>query len=189
MATPTTPERHVLRMQRLWEVMTEAYGHRWTSTFHDQPNRTWARKCQTLTDEQMARGVEKSIDLPDGWPPSIGQYLELALGSYADHGMLEPPDAYGIYHAIEQMGGTYLFRRMEAERAMKRFGKSYQDTLEQARRGFRLRLGPSAAPPGTPQVTHQGAPSEQSIEAGRAALKEIREHLRQGQADVDAPQE
>lgn len=164
--------------------MTETYGHRWTSHVGEKPNATWKRRLSELTMTQIERGIDRDFERGDSWPPSCPEFYDLALGGYADFGMLEPDQAYkaasqrqydrpGIYDAVSAIG-AYEFQRMTVDRAKPAFMRAYTKTLTRARNGLPLRL-PVRVEPGR-RVTHQ-EPAQGDVEAGRKALAEIREKL------------
>lgn len=173
-------------MARLWEVMTEAFGHRWSGAFHETPNKTWTRALAELTNEQMARGVTKTIASAEDWPPSVGKFRDLCLGSYADHGLLPAASAWkaagqgrlevrGIYHAITQVSTPYDFRRMPADKAQRLFEKAWAITLEHCREGRPLRQPPS--PVSHDRRLEEQGPNEAMKRRGEDALRQIRERL------------
>lgn len=169
---------------RLWEVMTESYGHRWTSHVGEKPNATWKRRLSELTMEQIQRGIDRDFDRGDSWPPSCPEFYELALGGYNDFDMLEPDQAFkaasrrqyerpGVYDAVSAIG-AYEFQRMTADRAKPAFMRAYAKALTRARSGLPLRQPVKVAP--ERRVTHQ-EPAQGSVEVGRKALAEIRAKL------------
>lgn len=57
-------------LNRLWERMAEIYGHRWTSSFGDKPNKSWAVAIEGLTPEEVLSGINRCIAMPSEWPPT-----------------------------------------------------------------------------------------------------------------------
>lgn len=90
-------------LERLWLKMTEMYGHRWTSSFGDNPNpdSAWATVLNGLTGQQLANGlaalVHKGTEFD--WPPPANVFRALCLEV---HGMPTDDEAWeqalrGIY--------------------------------------------------------------------------------------------
>lgn len=68
-------------LDKLWLVMTETYGHRWTSNFGvsaDQ-NHAWAKHLSGLAGRQIANGLSALSGVVDGWPPSAPEFRALCL--------------------------------------------------------------------------------------------------------------
>ena len=72
-------------MRRLWQVMSDLYGHRWVSNYGadagGSAGQTWAHGLRDLTGGQLAIGVGKCAQgaTADGWPPTLPQFRELCL--------------------------------------------------------------------------------------------------------------
>jgi hypothetical protein len=69
-------------MRKLWIVMTEMFGHRWTSSAGEDAtlNQTWFSRCAELTDTQFRRALERLKTTTDEWPPSLPEFRRWALG-------------------------------------------------------------------------------------------------------------
>jgi hypothetical protein len=67
-------------MRRLWIVMTEMYGHRWTSSMGEEPNATWTEACREFTEEHWRNAISMLKCSPDDWPPSLPTFRRWALG-------------------------------------------------------------------------------------------------------------
>ncbi|MCR7869187.1 hypothetical protein NS942_08085, partial [Pseudomonas aeruginosa] len=70
-------------LERLWVKMTEMYGHRWTSSFGDNPNPdgAWATVLQGLTGQQLAHGLNMLTFMGSrfDWPLAAPTFRELCL--------------------------------------------------------------------------------------------------------------
>ena len=71
---------HDLFMLKLWVVMSETYGHKWTTPMGEKPNQTWTENLRDLTDEQWAMAVTKLKNSTDEWPPSYPEFRRWAIG-------------------------------------------------------------------------------------------------------------
>lgn len=67
-------------MWRLWQRMTEIFGHRWVSSFGDEPNESWCRCLADVTPEQIGQGLNALIRDNDEWPPTAIQFRNLCTG-------------------------------------------------------------------------------------------------------------
>jgi hypothetical protein len=177
-------------MARLWDRMTGAYGHRWSSTYAEV-NDLWVRTLADLSDDQIARGLGKCVASGYEWPPSCGRFYQLCLGTYADYGLLEPQAAYtaatrgemrhkGIYHTITTISTPYDFRRMDGGKAERLFLDGYELTLKACRQGEPLRHG-SAPPDPARTLEHSSQrpwkPGELSRQIAERELRKMRELL------------
>lgn len=63
--------------------MTEMYGHRWTSSFGDNPNpdSAWSTVLQGLTGQQLANGLNVLVHKGEeyDWPPPANVFRSLCL--------------------------------------------------------------------------------------------------------------
>jgi len=73
-------KEHMLYMMKLWVVMSERYGHKWTTPMGEKPNQTWIAELQVLSDEQWVRAITKMRDSTDEWPPSLPEFRRWAIG-------------------------------------------------------------------------------------------------------------
>jgi hypothetical protein len=69
-------------LEKLWETMSETYGHRWTSSFGEspRPDHAWAKHLTGLNGKHIANGLSQLSNLDnDGWPPSAPQFRTMCL--------------------------------------------------------------------------------------------------------------
>lgn len=80
--TSRLSERHV---QIFWERMTMCFGHKWTSSYGEKDDGTWFTGLSDLTVDEIKHGIGKcrSFMENDGWPPTLGQFRELARPTIA----------------------------------------------------------------------------------------------------------
>lgn len=75
-------------LRRLWQRMSEIYGHRWVSSYGDDagasPGRTWASGLAGLDAPQIARGLSGCMASAEAWPPSLPEFRRLCLAIPTD---------------------------------------------------------------------------------------------------------
>jgi len=59
-------------LARVWERMSEIFGHRWTGTTGSKPTLMWTKALADLTPEEIAHGIDHCIKSPMEWPPTPG---------------------------------------------------------------------------------------------------------------------
>lgn len=57
--------------------MSSMFGHKWVSSFGEQPDPIQARALSGLTWGQMARGLALLNERGDEWPPSLPEFGKL----------------------------------------------------------------------------------------------------------------
>ena len=78
-------------LRRLWERMTSAYGHSWTSVHGTSPQDpatgdltvdgdTWSRALAGLTAQQVGAGLDGCLREAEDFPPSVGRFRAMCLG-------------------------------------------------------------------------------------------------------------
>lgn len=58
-----------------WARMGELYGNTWTQGHGEVPTPLWCQMLDSLTDEQVKRGLQACAKDTDSFPPSLGQFL------------------------------------------------------------------------------------------------------------------
>ena len=61
-------------LKRVWERMSEIFGHRWTTGTGDKPTLMWTKAIADLSPEEIARGIDHCIKTPMEWPPTPGMF-------------------------------------------------------------------------------------------------------------------
>jgi hypothetical protein len=67
-----------VKMKKLWILMTEMYGHRWTSSMGETPNETWTAACKVFGDQEWRNAVNMAKQSTDDWPPSLPTFRRWA---------------------------------------------------------------------------------------------------------------
>ena len=64
-------------MIRLWQVLSELYGHKFISQYGDEPSQVWARALENVGFENIKRGIERLPERKDEWPPTAIEFFNL----------------------------------------------------------------------------------------------------------------
>ncbi|VFT09141.1 Uncharacterised protein [Pseudomonas aeruginosa] len=150
-STASTPSSQPTRLpdrllERLWVKMTEMYGHRWTSSFGDNPNPdgAWATVLQGLTGQQLAHGLNMLTFMGSrfDWPPAAPTFRELCLSvqpeslglpdhDTAFHQALACRYRHQVVKAAAEATGVFDLRTGEVidDRLRKRFGFYYAEMV------------------------------------------------------------
>lgn len=70
-APPAVSNRAVL----FWARMGELYGNTWTQGHGEIPTPLWCQMLDSLSDDQVKRGLQACAKDTDSFPPSLGQFL------------------------------------------------------------------------------------------------------------------
>jgi hypothetical protein len=108
------------KRRSLWAAMADLYGHKWASSYGDDPESdtaaTWAKTLADLSPQQLADGLRACATNPDPWPPSLPEFRARCFGVPPVHvtkaemlGRIEPSpftrlawtftDSYALRHA------------------------------------------------------------------------------------------
>ena len=64
-------------MIRLWQVLSELYGHKFISQYGDEPSQVWARALENVGLANIKRGIERLPERKDEWPPTAIEFFNL----------------------------------------------------------------------------------------------------------------
>lgn len=146
-------------MVRLWDLMTELYGHKWTSVHGlGDESGTWAKMMAGITPAQMAAGARAWVNQGGEaakWPPGAVDLRDMCRSAMGDN--LNIPDAamawkeaveassdvinWKFSHPIVQEAARltdwYSIRTgtPKAETVQNRFNKRYTDLVAKLQRG------------------------------------------------------
>lgn len=166
-------------MRTLWLRMGEIYGHRWASSYGDNPDETggatWAKGLAGITPAQLADGLNACIASTDPWPPTLPEFRARCLGipSLA-RVRLELRDGSPsrftrlVWHGID----GYRFRQAPSEQADRLLRDAYALACEHVMRGGELPQEPVAqiGAVATKQVT-RATPDQ--VRAHGARIREL----------------
>ena len=152
--TESSPASATL-MEKLWELMTELYGHKWTSVHgmaDDSGN--WGKVMGGITKVQLAEGVRQWTRAGNKWPPGAVELRELCLIGPGSLGIPTPekawheaveastdPNTWKFSHPIVQEAARltdwYSIRtgKPSSDAVEKRFHKRYADLTAKLQRG------------------------------------------------------
>jgi hypothetical protein len=81
-----TNEHNGQVMARIWQRMTEVYGHRWISAWGEGTNpdgtptraaQTWAEGLARYSLDEIRQAFEKLVKRGDEWPPTLPEFMRL----------------------------------------------------------------------------------------------------------------
>jgi len=67
-------------IDRLWEVMTDLFGHKWTSSHDFSDNGSWTSFLEDLNGKQFKAGIDALKDWTESWPPTATDFRNMCLG-------------------------------------------------------------------------------------------------------------
>ena len=67
-------------VKKLWLRMAKVYGHKWTSSYGQVDDGTWAKGLAGITPQQLADGLETCVTKSLPWPPSLPEFRGFCLG-------------------------------------------------------------------------------------------------------------
>lgn len=152
--TESSPASATL-MEKLWELMTELYGHSWTSVHGiEDASGNWGKVMGGITKHQLANGVRQWTDAGNKWPPNAIELRELCLIGPSSLSIPSPekawreaveastdPNNWKFSHPIVQEAARltdwYSIRTgtPKAETVQNRFNKRYADLTAKVQRG------------------------------------------------------
>lgn len=153
-STESSPASATL-MEKLWELMTELYAHKWTSV-HGLADESgnWAKMMGGITKHQLAEGVRLWTAAGNKWPPNAVELRELCLTPPSALGIPTPekawreaveassdPSTWKFSNPIVQEAGRltdwYSIRtgKPSSDAVEKRFYKRYGDLTARLQRG------------------------------------------------------
>lgn len=91
--------------------MAETFGHKWTSSYGQEPNPAWVDGLADMTVEDLKHGLSNLRGWQDdeGWPPTLLQFRELCRPHAAP--------AHAAYRPLPSPSGTWDQRQAAAYRA------------------------------------------------------------------------
>ena len=105
-------EQHERVMARLWLRMTEIYGHKWVSSYGEEPNESWSRCLMGLSADQVAQGMNALMEREDEWPPTATGFRNMCLGNTHstdwEHRRQAVPVAQALEHKTPDLGDGAL---------------------------------------------------------------------------------
>jgi hypothetical protein len=153
--TPSTPKPSVSLAEYLWLHMAGLYGHRWTSSYGEDPRsaggKQWALTLAGFTRAQIDTGLEACRATGEEWPPSAPQFKARCLGIptfaqvKADLGRRE----HGFTRMVWQCLDHWLFSRAETRDAERQLRNAYDFAVERRMCGDEFPVKPAG------ELTHE----------------------------------
>ncbi len=148
-------------MARLWQLMTELYGHKWTSV-HGLADESgnWGKVLGGIDGRQLAEGIRRCTQNGDPWPPSAPEFRALCESGRSSLCIPDVASAWReaveactdptvfkfshpIVHEAARLTDWYSIRTgtPKAETVQNRFNKRYADLTAKLQRGEPLVAG------------------------------------------------
>lgn len=156
-------------MRRLWQRMTEIYGHRWTSAYGEDAagsaGKTWARGLSGVAPAQIAAGLEEALVSADDWPPTLPRFRAMCMGipplaavraNIAGGAAIRDRFAALVWQNLD----AYRWRNADAETADRLLRDAYEVAKERVMRGEELPPAPVAAIAAEPPKPRRPASNE-----------------------------
>lgn len=172
------------QVETLWARMAAIYGHRWTSSYGDDPagmvGDTWAAGLSGLTGGQLARGLEACVASSDPWPPSLPDFRARCVGVPPLASVrLDTDKANPFTRLVWQNLDSYRYRQAPADQADRLLREAYELAREHVMRG-------GALPEVAGEIEQENRkPVPASPERAAAAIAEVEALLRGKEAAAE----
>lgn len=188
-------------MDKLWMLMTDLYGHKWTSAHGMQDESgVWGKALAGITPEQIAIGAKACTTSGDPWPPSAPEFRAMCLPNAATLGLPDQvsafleasrhahePKDYIFSHEVVRMAGEsvgwYDLQRCipDEDSLRKRFNAAYGALVGKIQRGEPL-VAPMQA------IGHDGEKSALEL-AEEEAERKLNDRIREQSLEAKTPQQ
>lgn len=145
-------------MEKLWALMTDLYGHKWTSVHGlEDASGVWGKALSGVDKFQIAAGAKACALSGEPWPPSAPEFRSMCFEGGSDLGIPDPivawreaveassnPATWKFSHPIVQEAGKladwFSIRTgtPKAETIHNRFLKRYAELTVKLQRGEQL---------------------------------------------------
>lgn len=144
-------------MGKLWVLMTDMYGHKWTSVHGEKDSGTWGKVLHDISGHQIAIGMQACATRTDDqaeWPPSAPEFRKMCLAGGSNLGIPDVAAAWReaveassdvinwkfshpIVHEAARLTDWYSIRNgvPKAETVQNRFNKRYAELTAKMQRG------------------------------------------------------
>lgn len=102
--------------RKLWPMMHDAYGYKWSSQYGDSPSETWVGALQGVTGEQIAKALNACSEIFPEWPPGALQFRAICEGRDFRNLDKQGIDVTYQHRAIERADRERLEAKQAAER-------------------------------------------------------------------------
>lgn len=164
-------------LRTLWLRMAEIYGHRWTTSYGDDPERgaggTWAKGLAGVTPAQLASGLAACIASADPWPPTLPEFRARCLGIPPLAAVrLDSAQADGFTRLVWQHLDGYRYKQAAADQSDRMLREAYELARQHVMRGGEL-----PAPSAELEDPKRRKPVPARPEVAAAAMDAIRKDL------------
>lgn len=139
------------KRRSLWTALAELYGHRWTSSYGDNPDEgaalTWAKVLADMTPQQLADGLTACAKSADPWPPTLPEFRAMCLSIPSLHavrcellagqkpaGSVTSPFARLVWQHLD----SHRWRMADADRADRLLREAYEAARSHVMAGGKL---------------------------------------------------
>lgn len=188
-------------MDRLWLLMTEMYGHKWTSVHGESDvSGTWSKVLGGITGQQIASAMQSCAMNNDPWPPSAPEFRAMCEAGVSRLGIPDvtaawreaveastDPTKWKFSHPIVQEAARltdwYSIRTgtPKAETVQNRFDKRYGDLTAKLQRGEPLVEGQ--------KLLSQEAAEDEREKSDKANDSLVLQRIKDQGLDQKAPEE
>ena len=113
-------------IDRLWEVMADLFGHKWTSSHDFSDNGSWTSFLEDLNGKQFKTGIDALKDWTESWPPTATDFRNMCLGR-ARGG--EEQNMISSQQAIQARSAPLLITKQLTDEDIE-FGKQQSEALK-----------------------------------------------------------
>lgn len=121
--------------QKLWPIMTNMYGHKFTATFGERPHEHWIKILVGVKGDQIAEALKRCPEVFPNWPPGCAQFRSLCFGIDPTSIDKEGNDLSWQHNRLNAANQRFESERVQRQNWLK--DKSAQDRAEKARQKHR----------------------------------------------------
>ena len=180
-------------MVRFWERMSAIYGTRWTSSFGESDDGTWAAALGFVEPSAIRSALGKCAVAGGEWPPSLPQFISMCK---TEMGIPDSRTAYNfacgmkwahpvIYETARRVGVFELRNKPERD-TWPRWSSTFEKVCTEYMSGARF------TPPAVHAITRNKQEKSSISETARQAMATIREILAQSpiaqRLEIEPPQ-
>jgi hypothetical protein len=178
------------KRRALWKAFAELYGHKWTSSYGDNPDAgaavTWGKVLGDITAQQLADGLSACAKSADPWPPTLPQFRGMCLSVPELHDVRRElvaqlshggPAPTGFARLVSQNLDYHRWRFCDADKADRLLREAYLAARDHVMRGGSLpeppagaiaHEEPAPAKPASPEVAAEALRKLQDVLAGES---------------------
>lgn len=72
------------KVETLWSLMTQMFGHRWASSYGDavDPDGVWRASLKGISEQLVKQGLNQVAESGLSWPPSAPEFRAMCMDDY-----------------------------------------------------------------------------------------------------------